>query len=113
MKSIINPWIVYLAEKCEVVQMLLLIVGILSAVFLVVWTVCYLSDDTEIKPFRWFTVLTILCIVTGALIPKKETVLTMVTLSYVTEDNIKTLGNTAEDVIDFVIDKIEEITDED
>lgn len=113
MKPIINPWIVYLAEKCEVIQTLFLIIGVLSVVALAVWTMGYLGGDTEIKPFRWFIVLTIFCIVAGVLTPKKDTVLTMATLNYVTEDNVKALGNTAGDVIDYVIDKIEEITDKD
>ena len=35
----------------------------------------------------------------------------MFTLNYVTEDNIKMVGDSAQDVVDYIFDKVEEITD--
>lgn len=113
MKPIINPWIVYLAEKCDVVMTVCLTIAVLCGALSLVWLMCYEAGDTEKVPRKWMVILAVLCFVIGILMPSKDTVYTMATLNYVTTDNIKAIGNTAGDVIDYVIDKIEEITDKD
>lgn len=44
------------------------------------------------------------------LLPSRETMYTMFTLHYVTEDNIKMVGDSAQDVVDYIFNKVEEIT---
>ena len=45
------------------------------------------------------------------LLPSRETMYAMFTLHYVTEDNIKMVGDSAQDVVDYIFNKVEEITD--
>ena len=45
------------------------------------------------------------------LLPSRETMYTMFTLHYVTEANIKMVGDSAQDVVDYIFNKVEEITD--
>jgi hypothetical protein len=43
------------------------------------------------------------------LIPSKETMYTMLVNQYITVDNIKTAGNTAKEIVDYIFDKVEGI----
>lgn len=113
MEPIINPWIVYIADRCETVRSICLITLVFGVIVLAIWEMGYLDDTTDIKPSKWLITAVIVAGIGSMFTPNKDTVLTMATLNYITEDNIKLLGETAEDVIDFVIDKVEEITDDD
>lgn len=112
MKPIINPWIVYLAEKCDTIHLVFAILMILCFVTVAMWTIAYVERDAEIKPQKWLIALTILSASITILMPEKDTVLTMATLSYVTEDNIKSVGKTAEDVVDYVVDAVDKIVND-
>ena len=70
-----------------------------------------LKEKTCIKTMKKITVSFAIVIVLLVLIPSRETMYTMFTLHYVTEDNIKMVGDSAQDVVDYIFDKVEEITD--
>lgn len=112
MKPIINPWIVYIAAKCDVVETFCLIVMTFAIITLVAWLFLLVAGETKQKPCKYLLVITIIFTIIGILVPSKDTVLTMATLSYVTQDNIEVAGDTAENIVDYVVEKIKEINEE-
>lgn len=70
-----------------------------------------LKEKTCIKTMKKIAVSFAIVIVLLVFIPSRETMYTMFTLHYVTEDNIKMVGDSAQDVVDYIFDKVEEITD--
>lgn len=112
MKPIINPWIVYIAAKCDSVQTFCLVSMTFAIIALAVWLFLLSAGEIKQKPYKSLWVIAVMCSIIGLLTPSKDTVLTMVTLNYITTDNIKMVGNTAEDVVDYVIEKIKEINEE-
>lgn len=70
-----------------------------------------LKEKTCIKTMKKIAVSFAIVIVLLVFIPSRETMYTMFTLHYVTEDNIKMVGDSAQDVVDYIFDKVEELTD--
>lgn len=70
-----------------------------------------LKEKTCIKTMKKIAVSFAIVIVLLVFIPSRETMYTMFTLHYVTEDNIEMVGDSAQDVVDYIFDKVEEITD--
>lgn len=71
----------------------------------------YLQEKYCIKTMKKVVVCFAIVIMLLTLLPSRETMYTMFTLHYVTEDNIKMVGDSAQDVVDYIFDKVEEITD--
>ena len=71
----------------------------------------YLQEKYCIKTMKKVAVFFAIVIILLTLLPSRETMYTMFTLHYVTEDNIKMVGDSAQDVVDYIFDKVEEITD--
>ena len=72
---------------------------------------CNLKINNCVKIMKKIAVFFAIVIVLLILLPSRETMYTMFTLHYVTEDNIKMVGDSAQDVVDYIFDKVEEITD--
>ena len=70
-----------------------------------------LKINNCVKIMKKIVVSLAIVIVLLILLPSRETMYTMFTLHYVTEDNIKMVGDSAQDVVDYIFDKVEEITD--
>ena len=70
-----------------------------------------LKINNCVKIMKKIVVSLAIVIVLLILIPSQETMYTMFTLHYVTEDNIKMVGDSAQDVVDYIFNKVEEITD--
>lgn len=113
MNPIINPWWIYLSEKSETLGSVFLIIGILTTVaYAVVNFVNFLnSEDMFFK--KYVLIISIMMVLVGTLLPSQKTVLTMMTVQQLTPDNIKIVGNTVEDTVDYIVEKIEDIIEED
>ena len=109
MKPIINPWWIYLAEKSEMIGMGLITIGIISLVIFFIWL---LFNEGGSIPLKWILFLGLVTLLFGAILPSQKTVLTMMTVQQLTPNNIEIVGDTLEDTIDYIIEKIEDITDE-
>lgn len=112
MKPVINPWWIYLAEKSESLGDGFFIVGFLAIVIILAMTIGKIIDGIEVEIPNFLIVIAILGISISSLLPSQKTILTMMTLNQITENNIKTVGETVEDTIDYIVDKVEKIIDE-
>lgn len=126
MEPIINPIWIYSAD---IVDELRIIIGIAAGLVITIAVICIVMlivelpgvDDVEPNNYilfykKWskklFIIGFILCIICGSL-PSRDTVYKMIVVSQITPNNIEMIGNGVTDVIDYVTDKIEEITGED
>lgn len=126
MEPIINPIWIYITNIVEELKYaigiaagLVITIAVICTVMLIAGLLCV--DDTESNNCilfykKWskklFIIGSILCIVCGS-IPSRNTVYKMIVVSQITPDNIEMVGNDVIDVIDYITDKIEEITGED
>ncbi len=113
MKPIINPWIVYVAGRCDVVWSVFVTMFFCSSIAVVSWYIAYLMDITKLTVPRWVKITVLISGLLTIFVPDKTTILTMATLNYVTTDNVEIAAGTVTDVIDYVTDKIEGILEED
>lgn len=121
---IIDPGWFYLIGVCDVLKSLskfLLIVSALAlAVTLVVWAIgiweenWYEKDDEykfSAKLTKIFTPLSIVFMLLCIFIPSKDTLYAMLAAKYITPANIETAADCGENVIDYIVEKIGEITE--
>ena len=72
---------------------------------------CFMEGD---KPPKWLRNILIACgivICIGGLILSKETCYKMIITSYITPSNIEAVKGEATDLIDYIVDKVDELTD--
>lgn len=123
MKPIISPiwfYLVSLADKIGSLAMALIIggiilVGILALLLIIVETEGDFEDEEERR--RWYGYLKrsiITVIAAGVLycaVPSETTCYKMMAAQVVTPDNISTVGKTSEDIINYIVESVKEITD--
>lgn len=118
MKPIINPWLIYLAGICDPIKILLGVLGfVLTIISIALFAFVLdqsLTEDEECKYLK-YTKKTIIacisCIVLAVAIPSQQTIYTIAISSQITADNIKLLGGTGKDIIEYLTDQIVKITD--
>lgn len=123
MKPIISPiwfYLVNLASKVGDFAMALIIGGIILAGILTLMIIIIETEgDFESKEERrrWYSCLkkiVITVIAVGVLycaVPSETTCYKMMAAQVVTPDNIATVGNTGEDIINYIVESVKEITD--
>lgn len=122
MKPIISPiwfYLVNLFSKVGDFAMALIIGGIiLTALFAIFLLVVETEGDFESEERRrWYGYLKkgiITIIAAGVLycaIPSETTCYKMMAAQVVTPDNISTVGKTSEDIINYIVESVKEITD--
>lgn len=123
MKPIISPiwfYLVSLASKVGDFAMALIIggvilVAILSILIVIIESEGDFENDDEKK--RWYGYLKksiITVIAAGILycaVPSETTCYKMMAAQVVTPDNISTVGKTSEDIINYIVESVKEITD--
>lgn len=120
MKPIINPWLIYLAGICDPIKIVLGFFGFMLTIICIVLLCFILSEsltkDEEHKYLKYIKktiIACISCIVLTIMIPSQQTVYTIVISNQITTDNIKLLGGTGKDVIEYLTDQIAKIINND
>ena len=109
MEPIISPWIIYLFSvltKLNIVASAVAIFSGASIFFMAINKIIY-GDDMEI-PFNYKIVIIISVIATMLviLIPDEKTMLTMLTLSFITPDNVVIAEDHVIDLITKIMDAV-------
>lgn len=125
MKPIISPiwfYLVNLFSKIGDFAMVLIIGGIILTVILAICLFIVENEgdfESEEERRRWYGYLKkgiIAIIAAGALycaVPSETTCYKMMAAHVVTPDNIATVGKTGEDIINYIVESVNEITDSD
>ena len=114
MKPIINPWLFYLVDCLEGLQILFILVVIALAFAILLLTAMIsdlgLDEKEELKSARrtrkiviFFSILLLIVI---PLIPSKETCYKMMIASQVTDNNIQKAEDVIKDSVDYIFEKI-------
>lgn len=130
MKPIVNPLWFYLINICGKAGGVLLasaiIFGIIAVICIGIY-VCVL-DDGEYKyysdeskkmvdsTFKFGKKSVVICVVSCILLcltPSEKACYQMVAATVVTPDNITAVGDTATDIVDYIVDSVSQITDDD
>ena len=119
MKPIIHPIWFYLLDIGQSLGQTLMAFGILFSIAgAIIYFICAIAavDNEDIpKPFSRFRgflwIGAFLCIVSG-LIPSKETGYAMMAANIVTPNNIEAAGDTATDIIDYIVDSVDKLIED-
>lgn len=123
MKPIISPiwfYLVNLFSKVGDFAMALIIGGIILTVLFAIFLLVVETEgdfESEEERRRWYGYLKkgiITIIAAGVLycaIPSEATCYKMMAAQVVTPDNISTVGKTSEDIINYIVESVKEITD--
>lgn len=121
MKPIINPWLIYLINLFDNLNVLLsavlFLLGCAVATLLIIWFFNSMdrNDNCIVACKKCLKKLIIWLCVSSLLftaIPSKDTMYTMIVLDNVTTDNIQTIGKTGKDVVDYIIDQIDKVVND-
>lgn len=122
---IISPWLIYLIDATFGIRMILMFSGFALAA-LAVWFYL-LQDETRFYTDIWGNhgnknkeksykrkkivciVASVIFIVATFLIPSKETCYQMLVAHYVTYENAEIAGDQAKELVDYVLDRVDEI----
>lgn len=109
MEPIINPWLIYFAGISENIQFVCVLIAICT--FIVV--AYYFLDEGKLdRIVIIFGIIFMISGISAALIPSKETIYTIAVMDRLTPDNIDQIGKSSEDVVDYIVDKIDQIVND-
>ena len=112
MTPIISPWWFYLFNIAEKISIISMVIAILLGIVFIVYPIICICECEKIKFSKIFIILFIISGFFAIVTPTKETCYQMAAASLVTHDNLTAVGNTATDIIDYIVDSIDEILDD-
>ena len=122
MEPIISPWLIYLINLFDNLNVLLsavlFLLGGAVATLLIIWFFNSMdrNDNCIVACKKCLKKLIIWLCVSSLLftaIPSKDTMYTMIVLYNVTTDNIQSIGKTGKDMVDYIVDQIDKVVNED
>lgn len=109
MEPIISPWVIYLFSILTKLNMVASAVAIFSgaSIIFIAFTKFTFGDDMEI-PFNYkiVVIVSIIATILVIIIPDEKTMLSMLTLSFITPDNIVITENHVIDLITKIMDAV-------
>ena len=109
MEPVVSPWIIYLFSVLTKLNMVASAVAIFSgaSIIFIALTKFTFGDDMEI-PFNYKNVIIVSIIATilVIIIPNEKTMLSMLTLSFITPDNIVIAENHIIDLVTKIMDVV-------
>lgn len=115
MTPIINPMWFYLFYVFENIKGFLTVVGILCGVGAVCAIVCVLETSNEtviIKKAVKAFIIGAITIFLSLLIPNQKTSYAIMAASMLTPDNITIVGETTEDIVDYIVESVDTLLEE-
>ncbi|MEE1072050.1 MAG: hypothetical protein U0L26_06615 [Cellulosilyticum sp.] len=108
MEPIISPWVIYLFSVLTKLNMVASAVAIFScAVMFFIAVFGFIYDDMKIKiNYKNVTIVTIIATILVIIIPNEKTMLSMLTLSFITPDNVVIAENHIIDLVTKIMDAV-------
>ena len=123
MKPIISPiwfYLINLFNKVEILIITLIIFGVIITIILGAILIAvevdgeFVSEEERKKWYGYLKKSIITAIIAGIIycaIPSETIYYKMMAAQVVTPDNISTVGKTSEDIINYIVESVKEITD--
>jgi accessory gene regulator protein AgrB len=111
MEPLVNPWLFYLVNLSHGLKIFFIVAGGVAGIVAIFAGGSALDDDfntpVEIAKFkkicRKYIILALILFFIAILIPSKEVCYQMLVASLVTPDNLKVAGQTAQDIINYIV----------
>ena len=117
MKPIISPWLIYFASR---VDSLMILAGCILVCCIIAICIAFIEGDIEYgsvlthKSFmKKCAIASIISAVVLVITPSTETIYTMAVVKEITPDNIQAIGKTGKDMVDYIVDQIDKVVNED
>lgn len=110
MEPIISPWIIYLIHVTSVTSCVANLIALFSVIGVALTAIFSAIEDEDIefgnmrKAFKVSTIVFAISVVVSIIVPDRETMLAMLTLSFVTPDNITLVQDNLVDFIQRVVE---------
>lgn len=109
MEPIINPWLIYFAGISKNIQLICVLIAICTCLV----AVFHFMDEEKLdKIVIIFGIIFMISGISAALMPSKETIYTIAVVDRLTPDNIDQIGKSSEDVVDYIVNKIDQIVND-
>ena len=109
MEPIISPWVIYLFSvltKLNIVASAVAIFSGASIFFMAMDKIIY-GDDMEIEfNYKYAIIVAVIATMLAILIPDEKTMLSMLTLSFITPDNVVIAENHIIDLVTKIMDAV-------
>lgn len=109
MEPIINPWVFYLVDRVDVWHK---VVGIIAMMAFMSLFVKYLFDVKSTIINKYSVKALVITVLMLSFLPSSSTIYKMIIADNATPNNIQIVGDTVEDGIDYIFDKINEVVEE-
>ena len=115
---IINPWWFYLSDVAEAIDFIFTLFAAFGVVGCMAFLACIIgyADVTDKETLRknWSilrkcVIMTVIFLLTAIIVPARDTVYKMLAASLITHENIQIVGESATDVVDYIVEKIDEV----
>ena len=109
MEPIISPWVIYLFSVLTKLNTVAFTVAFFSwaTIFFIALNEIIYGDDTEIEfNYKYAIIVAVIATIIAILIPDKETMLAMLTLSFITPDNIVVTENNIIELVTKIMDAV-------
>ena len=121
MKPIINPWLFYLIDVADNINLICIIMLVIALIASGLISICLfdavaggiIGEDKKQAYFkRLKTSLKVIipCIIITILTPSSDTIYKMIIADNITPHNIEIVGDTVESSIDYIFEKINSLT---
>ena len=116
MEPIISPLWFYLIDTVTSLKAFFMMTGIITIIVLGMisaghagWSMKDLHNFWKCKLTRILAVTSLIFIIAGCFIPSAETAYKMLVASLVTPDNIAAVGESASNVVDYIIESVDKL----
>ena len=113
MSPIVSPWWFYLFGLVnnlrEAAYTILIFLGAGTGVTVFIWGVL---EGEKVKIPKWIVSLLVASAIIVTFVPSKEVCYQMAAASLVTPNNISIVGETAKDAIDYIVESVDKVLDE-
>ena len=109
MEPIISPWVIYLFSVLTTLNTVAFIIAIFSwvTIFFIALNKIIYGDDMEIEfNYKNAIIVAVIATMLAILIPNEKTMLAMLTLSFITPDNIVITENHVIDLITKIMEAV-------
>lgn len=118
MNYIINPWIIYLIDRADAIQLLFAVLTAFATVALIFLIPIFLDQDE----FEYYVpmakkvgkisgVILTFSVIFLMLFPNSQTITKMVVASYVTEENVEKAKEQIVEIVDYIFEKVDEVNE--
>lgn len=112
MAPIINPWWFYAIETLNGLRDIFQIAGAVAIFVAGAYLLNSVFENEKVLIKKGWLTLGVICVLLGNLTPKQETCYKMLAASLMTPSNIEYVGETATDMIDYLVDSIDTLLEE-